>query len=440
VASLASLRARQGAAPLVLAVALPVLFLHRRYQPSFSIGRVDAFLSDIAVLAIVVVAALVAVRARPPFGRARAVWASGGALAALVFLGTAWGALRFSAYPAATHAVTAAKWCEYMLLAPAVFVIARRLSNLVPAAVVLVCWSGAATLLGLMQFLGIVGNLDQTHSGGRKPSFLGVHDFAALSGASLVLGLTVLARGSRSGSERRFARVACVAGVLGMVLAGAFDALLGELLAAAAIVVIAPVRERRRQVAIAAVIAAVLVGTVAIRSQAVADGLKFLGVKAGTGGAAANVQSYRQRALLAYIGGRIFLDHSLLGVGYDGSVDAYAYEPYVADAKRKIRQPDFAFPSPAHPWGVQNAYVQSLADFGLLGLPIFLGALVVPAAVAIKRGVDGDMRVAGVGLLLLCLGAWNGFGLIAGVPVAALTWLAVGVAAASLRSSLTDRR
>jgi hypothetical protein len=434
-----SRRARHAAAPLVLAAALPFLFLHVSYQPSFSIGRVDVFLSDVAVLAIVVTALLVGARALPPARPERLIWVSWGGLAALVLLGTAWGAVRFGAYPAGTHAVTAAKWCEYMILAPAVFLIARRARDLVPAALVLTCWSAAATLVGILQFFGVLGNLDHTPAGGRKPSFLGTHDFAALSGASLVLGLTVLGRGSQSRRERGFLWVACVAGAVGMVLAGAFDALLGELLAAVAIVVLTPVRDRRRRVVIAAVMASILVGTVGIRSQAVADGLKFLGIKHGTGGAGANVQSYRQRALLAYIGGRIFLDHPILGVGYDGSVDAYAYEPYVADAKRLISQPDFAFPSPAHPWGVQNAYVQSLADFGVLGLPIFLAALLVPAAVAIRRGA-GDVRVAGVGLLLLCLGAWNGFGLIAGIPVAALTWLAVGVAAASLRSSLTERR
>jgi hypothetical protein len=40
--------------------------------------------------------------------------------------------------------------------------------------------------------------------------------------------------------------------------------------------------------------------------------------------------------------------------------------------------------------------------------------------------------VLGPALLLLVLGAWNGYGLVAGIPLAALTWLAVGVAGVSV--------
>jgi len=75
--------------------------------------------------------------------------------------------------------------------------------------------------------------------------------------------------------------------------------------------------------------------------------------------------------------------------------------------------------------------VQSLADLGFLGLPVFLAAFLVPALLAARRGY-GDARVAGVALPLLVLGAWNGYGLVAGIPLDALTWLGVGVAAASL--------
>ena len=75
--------------------------------------------------------------------------------------------------------------------------------------------------------------------------------------------------------------------------------------------------------------------------------------------------------------------------------------------------------------------MQSLADLGILGLVAFLAALLVPALLAAQRGV-GDPRVLGVALPLLMLGVWNGYGLVAGIPVAALTWLGVGVAAASV--------
>jgi hypothetical protein len=425
------LRARHGAGPLLVAAALPFLFLHRHYQPQVSVGSVDADLSDLAVLLVVIAAAESGLQARRLAG-GRAIWAAWGALAALVLGATAWGAAH-TGYPTGTHLTTAAKWIEYMLLAPALALLVRRASDLIPAAVVLVLWSCAATAVGALQFVGVLGDLDHTPAGRRKPSFLGYHDFAALSAAVLLIALLVLVRGARSRSERRLALAAGVAGGVGLVLGGPLDTLLGTYLAVAALVAALHLRDPRRLATVGAVLAAVTVGIGLVRSSALADGLKFLGVKEGSGGASAHVQSYRQRALLAYIGGRIFLAHPLLGVGWQGSGDPYAFEPYLADAHARFDQPAEAFPSRERRWGVQNAYVQTLADMGALGLPAFLAALLVPAIVAFRRGL-GDARVLGVALPLLVLGVWNGYGLVAGIPLDALTWLAVGLAAASVSS------
>jgi hypothetical protein len=426
----ASLRAPVRAGPLVVAAAIPFLFLHRHYSPSVSVGRGSAYLSDIAVLAIVV-AALACARARVArLHETRSIWIAWGALAVLIVAGTAWGALRFGAYPAGTHAVTGAKWIEYMLLAPALVLIADDLRSLRLWAAALIGWSCVVTAVGLLQIAGALGNFEHTAAGSRKPSLVGDHDFAALSAATLALSFLLLARRPATTVERRAAWTAGAAGAIGMVVSGAFDAFVGELLAAT-LIVIALRPERRRIATIASVLCAVAAGLFTVRSQAVADGLKFLGLKHGSGGAAENVQSYRQRTMLAYIGGRIFLAHPFLGVGWQGSNDEYAYGPFLADARRRFVQPAFAFPSPAHPWGVQNAYVQSLADLGAAGLVVFVAALVVPAGVALRRG-RGDPRIAGPALILVAAGAWNGYGLIAGVPIDALTWLAVGTAAASV--------
>ena len=334
-APLATPRAHPRAAPLVLALALPLVFLHRHYQPSLSIGSVDVYLSDLAVLAVVATGALSAPWRLLP----RAPVAAWSALGALVIAATAWGALRYGSYPTGKHAVTAAKWLEYMLLAPATALIVRARADAVPAALSLVVWSAAASCVGLLQFLDLLGSIDHTHGGGRVPSFLGAHDFAAMSGAAVVLALLVLARGARTTIERRVAISAGVAGGSGMILGGAFDALLGLVLAAIAICALSAGGDRRRIVGIAGIVVALAAGVVGIRSQAVADGLKFVGVKQGNGNASENVQSYRQRTLLAYIGGRIFLGHPLLGVGWQGSSDEYAYQPYVAAAKRRFDQP-----------------------------------------------------------------------------------------------------
>lgn len=421
---MATLRTRYGAGPLIVAAALPFLFLHRHYQPSIGVGSVDADLSDLAI-AVVVLAALGA-WSWQRLGRSLPVWEGWAALALLVVLSTAWGAVHFAGYPAGTHATTAAKWIEYMLLAPALVLLVRRTRDLEPAAVVLVAWSAIATVVGLLQFVGVLDDLDHTPAGRRKPSFVGVHDFAALSGAALLVGLLVFARGARSRNERRVAITGIAAGAIGMVLGGPLDTLVGTYLAVTALVLLVRVRDPRRLMTIAGVVVAITVGVVLIRSSSLADGLKFLGIKQGNGGASTHIQSYRQRALLAYIGGRIFIDHPWLGVGWEGSTDPYAFEPYLADARKHFDQPADAFPSRQHRWGVQNAYVQSLADMGFLGLLAFLAALLVPAWAA-RRGA-GDPRVLGVALPLLTLGVWNGYGLVAGIPLAALTWLAVGVA------------
>jgi hypothetical protein len=426
----ASLRACARAGPLVVVAAIPFLFLHRHYSPSVSLGRVDVFLSDLAVLAVVVSALACAPSHVRRLRETRAVWIAWIALAVLIVMSTAWGALRFDAYPAATHAVTAAKWLEYMLLAPAIVLVADDVRSLRLWAGALIAWSCVETTVGVLQFAGAIGNFEHTPAGSRKPSLSGDHDFATLSAAALALGLLLLARRPGSTDERRAAWVAGGAGAVGMVVSGAFDAFVGELLAVT-LILIAVRPDRRRVAAILGVLAAIAVGLFTVRSRAVADGLKFLGLKHGTGGASQNVQSYRQRTLLAYIGGRIFLAHPFLGVGWQGSNDEFAYGPFLADAHRRFVQPTEAFPSPAHPWGVQNAYVESLADLGAAGLIVFIGALAVPAGVALRRG-RGDPRIAGPALILVASGAWNGYGLIAGVPIDAFTWLAVGVAAASV--------
>ena len=409
--------------PLVLAAAIPLLFLHRNYQPGVDVGSLHVDLADLAVLAVVAAAL---VQRRVPRSR---VWLASAAFAALILVGVAWGA-HFTGYETGSHLTTAAKWIEYMLLAPAVVAIARSERDLVPAAVVLVAWDAVAGAVALLQFFGALGDLDGTPAGRRKPSFVGVHDYAALPGAALLLGFVVLARGARSAREGCFVRVAIGSGVVGMIVGGAFDSLVGLVLALAGLLVVTRLRDRRALATIAVSFAVVLVGVFAIRSSAVADGLGFLGVKQGNGGADTHIQSYRQRALLAYIGGREFLGHPALGVGWQGSADPFAFRPYLADAHARFVQPPEAFPSQQRRWGVQNAYVQSLADLGFLGLPALLVALLVPVAAAWRRGT-GDARVAGIALGLLVVGSWNGYGLVAGIPLAALTWLAGGAAVAS---------
>lgn len=398
--------------------------LHRHYQPGLAFGSIDVDLSDLAVAAVCIAA--LAGRGRIE-REARAGLLAVAALAVAALLSTAWGA-HFDGYDLHAHAVSTTKWIEYMLLAPAVVLIVRRQADLLPAAFAAVAWSVVVTVIGVLQYVGALGDLENTPAGRRKSSLLGYHDFSALSASVLALALLVLATGR---GPRRLAMVGAASGAAGMVIGGAFDAVLGLVLAAILIVLACRVRDARRLAVVAGIVLAVFAGTIAIRSQAVADGLKFLGLKEGTGGASKHVQSYRQRVLLAYIGGRIFVGHPLLGVGFNGSFDEFAYRPYLADARAKFDQPPEAFPSPSHRWGVQNAYVQSLSDFGALGLVVFLAALFVPVWSALRHGAR-PVAVAAAAVVLVTAGVWNGLGLVAGIPTDALTWIGVGAAVASV--------
>jgi O-antigen ligase len=105
------------------------------------------------------------------------------------------------------------------------------------------------------------------------------------------------------------------------------------------------------------------------------------------------------------------------------------YEPYVEDARRRFPDlPERALPSPEHAWGVQNGYVQAAADLGILGLVAFLALFVVPLRVAWRASADGAVPIL---WLLVSMGVWIGLGLVAGIPLVGLTWLSIGLAAAS---------
>ena len=149
------------------------------------------------------------------------------------------------------------------------------------------------------------------------------------------------------------------------------------------------------------------------------------------------VETYTQRTLLVYIGWRIFLDHPAAGVGWDGSTEQWAYSPYLADAHRRFPgAPELAFPSPAHSWGVQNAYVQALSDLGIVGALLFLGLLATGLVVSGKRALRAPPGQAAVGLIAVCwllvaMGCLSATGFIAGIPTDALLWLALGLVVAA---------
>jgi hypothetical protein len=417
----------------VLAVAIGPLFLHVDWQPGFSIDvgstSVAVELADLA-LAAVVVAAVAAARARGA-GVLRAalpLWAAAGAFVAWVIVATLYGPAMLEDYPVLENLVTAAKLAEYAALAVAVPLLVRERDELGVVLVGLVGWCVLATAVAVAQFLGWDA-FDAWSAGRRQPSFLGHHDFAALSGAVLLVGLASLALSA--GPLGRLQAVALAAGGLGFVLAASSAGLAG--LAAAVLVLgVLSVRARRplRRIAWAfALSGAVAVGVLALRGGDVADFLDFAADEQRTG--TEQVESYSQRTVLAYIGGRIFLDHPVLGVGWQGSAEPEAFEPYLDDARRRFPdEAELAFPSAQRLYGVQNAYIQALADLGVVGLALLLGTLGSGLWLGLRAALGGSAAgVLALLWLLLALGVWLAQGLVTGIPLAALTWFALGLAA-----------
>ena len=430
------MRARFEPAPLVLAAALPFLFLHRHYQPSVSLGSFDANLSDLAVLAVVA-GALIAERPLRLPGP-RAIWVAWGALLVWIAVSVVYGRLLDPAYPLKAHAVTAAKFAEYALLAPAAALILRRAEARLLAAAVAVGWCCVLALVALLQFLGLASEFEGRRPGQREPSLAGIHDLGAISGTVLALALVAVVLGAPEVARRRGAIAAGVAGAIGVSIAAALDSVAALMLSAVTIWLAAARRQRvsiGRTIALVAIVGGVSFAAVTLRASSIQAFLRFVGIEqqaATTGG----VQSYAHRTLLAYVGVRIWIDHPLLGVGWQGSSDPFAFEPELAQAHERFpAEPAEAFPSVEHPWGVQNGPVQALADLGPVGLLAFLAVFLVPLAATARTAWRSAGEHAVAALVVACalifsLAVITGSGLVTGAPLDALLWLAVGAAAA----------
>jgi O-antigen ligase len=416
-------------APVLFALVAPLVFLHAEYQPSVSVGQATLYLSDVAVLAAGAIGLYAGWKLGfGPLRAGRAVWIASAVFCAVVLASTLYGAAVDDDYAFTTHFLTAAKLIEYGLLALAAPLVFRAAAQLTPLLWTLTAWSVAATIGAALQFLGVVNEFEGRRPGQREPSFLGIHDLAALSGATLALGLLALALGER----RRLGVLAGVAGGLGVILSGATTAVAGIVAAGVA----AWLLGRRHALAIAAVVAVVAGGVVAIRAVDTGPLLDALGIERPREVETDPEASWQQRFALAYIGGKVFLEDPVFGAGWQRSEDEEVYLPYVDDARRRFPDlPERALPSPEHPWGVQNAYVQAAADMGVIGLVAFLALFLVPLRAAWRAGTAGGVPIL---WLLVSMGVWIGLGLVAGIPLVGLTWLAVGLAAAATAWTSSD--
>ena len=432
---------RDSLGAVVLALAIPFLFLHERYQPSLALDwqstSLDIRPSDIAALLVVIAALVSAVRlGAGRLGAARILWVPG--IALIVWL--AFEALRPVSVDDARfeeHLVSFLKFGEYALLAPAVPLLVRRAQDLALVLGMFVLWSAVATIVALVQFFG-VDIFDAWNPGWRQPSFLGHHDLAALSAVVASLAVAGILLGARRLPTPRLLAVALVAGGLGLVVAGSLAAAGGFAVGALAAALVARRRfefSSRRFVALLALVAVVAAGVTAIRADSLEEFVRFLGISEERD--PEGVETYSQRTVLAYIGVRIWQDNPIIGVGWQRSSRVEVFEPYLADARERF--PDvveLAFPAPGREWGVQNLYIQVLADAGVIGLLLLL-AVGAGGIVLVWRTVAHAPRpwAAGAGVATICAiltlaGEWASLGIVAGIPILAATSILLGIAAA----------
>jgi hypothetical protein len=415
---------------LALAVAIPFLFLHATYQPTLSLGvgstSIDATLAD-AAIALVVVAAVIRGRREgwAPLRSARVLLALAAAFVLVGALSLATPSLLGEDYALGVHAISLAKFAWYACLLPATLLLVRATRDAVPLLRAVVAWSVVATSWGLLQFLGIVSEFEGKRPGQREPSFVGIHDLAALSGAALVVGALGIALRDGRPAGRSWAFAGLAAGALGVILSGAMTAVLGLWLAVAAVLLGAGVL---RAVALLGVALVVTAGTATMRADTIERFAEFIGLREKT--ADTGVESYAHRTLLAYIGGRIWLDRPITGVGWQASSEEWAYGPFLDAARARFPdEPDQAFPSPEHPWGVQLLYLQVAADLGIAGIVVLLGLAAAGIATGIRGIRSSPVALCGLGWLLVVAGVWTGIGLVSGLPLGALTWLSFGLVA-----------
>jgi O-antigen ligase len=419
---------------LLVAAAIPLLFLHSEFQPSISVHvggtSVDAYLTDFAVLAVVLGALAAAARwGLRALAPAKVLWLVAAAFFVWLFFEVAWGRHETPGYATSSHLVTALKFLEYALLAPAIVLLVRTRDDLLVAFWSLVVWSCCATGVGVAEFFGADVGAKGT-VGHRQASFLSSADFAALSAAVLLLGLLAIGL-PRLRLPRSLGIVALVTGILGTVVAGAVASVLGIATALVVAGVVALVRRelalrRALVVAVAALVAAA--GVIVIRGHDLSAFARFLGAsKEQPTQPQSKVQTYAHRTLLVWIGYRIWRDHPLLGVGWEASAEPGAFGRYLRAAHGRFpNEAPLAFPAaaPDRRYGVQNVWVQALADLGVVGCLLWAAVFAAAGWLAVR-----SHALVALAWIALLVWLWSAQGFIAGIPLDGLTWLAFGLAA-----------
>ena len=410
------------------AAAIPVIWLHGRYQGHLSAVGVSVVTSDLAIAAVIAAGVVSGLMfGWEPLRRGRLLWILASAFLGLLLLSCFWRPPELLG----ARVTTWFKLLEYALLAPAVALLLRRAVDFDRFIAVFVAWAFAAGVWGLLMFFAIVDDPQGPRPGQREVSFLGHQDYGAFTGSALAAGFAAVALGIR----RRLAVVAIVGGSLGVTLDASVFAYFGVLLAAVAIVIATAklgTLNLRRMLLIGAVLLVVAGGVVGLRGSDVSSYLGFLGIERAQKSAETGVQTGQQRTMLLWMGLQMWENHPVLGIGLDRSNTDF--QPYLAAMKRKFPgQPPLAYPSRIHRWGVQNYWLELATDTGTVGLLLGLATFGSGLVLAFRRlRRNAFVALVAVGLILVVAGTWNAIGIVAGIPMDAVTWVGLGLAAASV--------
>jgi hypothetical protein len=400
----------------LLIVTIAFCLVRARDQPGLdvSFGSTTATIvpGDVLLFALACVAVWTIVRTGFPPG-SLPVFAAAGVFC-LLLLGTALA-------NGSVALVAGTKLMELSALGLGAAVLVKTRDQLEAVVDVLLLFTIVADGVGIVRFIT---------NGGRQASFLGEHDFAALATLPLLYGLVRLL----SGKGRGRTAVCIVAGVIGCVLGAALASLVG--LYVGSLVLLLVVWRRgwwswRKATQLAAVVAVATAGTLFIRAGDLGFLQSWFGKPETRPGQYA--AGWSQRLIYAYIGGRVFLAHPVLGSGWYGELPPKTFDRYLPDARRRFPdQPPSYFPPASKPFIPQQTWDQILYELGLAGAAAVLALLALlgrSAARVARRSADALSPLPAAWLAAM-IGALAGEGFFGGTPLAATFWLVTGVVVA----------
>ena len=112
--------------------------------------------------------------------------------------------------------------------------------------------------------------------------------------------------------------------------------------------------------------------------------------------------------MLLWIGFQMWKDHPLLGVGFERS--NFDFKPYLAGGEAEVPRTSRPRRSRrrAHRWGVQNFWVELLADTGVVGFALGVATFVTGLVLALGRARQASfLALVAAGFILVAVGTWN---------------------------------